>query len=165
MKPLFDLDLRDYDPTLPELYRVAVRGIVFADGKLLVVRTADGLFKLPGGGQEPGETDRDTLLREVEEETGYRVDPLSVRPFGRVEEKRLSAEKDRLFHQVNHYYCCQVTGEQGACRYTQSEQNLGFRPLWVTLEEAAAARPLDGWSRREQRLFAYLQQAGPEILT
>jgi 8-oxo-dGTP diphosphatase len=52
------------------------------DGRLLVVRSAEKqAFYLPGGKQEDGETDEQTLRREVREELGCGV--LAPRPFAR----------------------------------------------------------------------------------
>ncbi|MFE9321702.1 NUDIX hydrolase [Nocardia sp. NPDC052278] len=51
---------------------------VFRDGKLLVVRRVPddyhgGLYELPGGGVESGETLAECVVRELFEETGLRV--------------------------------------------------------------------------------------------
>ena len=51
--------------------RTAVRGVIHYQNKLLMVRTNEGDYKFPGGGMEEGETDKETLLREITEETGY----------------------------------------------------------------------------------------------
>jgi ADP-ribose pyrophosphatase YjhB (NUDIX family) len=49
-----------------------------ADGRLLVVRRANppsrGLWSIPGGRVEPGETPVDAVRREVREETGLEVE-------------------------------------------------------------------------------------------
>ena len=65
------------DPTAPPVnsvvpsVTVAVRDDV---GRLLLIhRTDNGLWALPGGGIDPGETVRQAGVRETEEETGYRV--------------------------------------------------------------------------------------------
>ncbi len=45
------------------------------DGRLLVARNhGRDLFYLPGGRREPGETDSETLVREVREELGVALD-------------------------------------------------------------------------------------------
>jgi 8-oxo-dGTP diphosphatase len=62
-------------------------GAVLADaaGRLLLVRRANdpgrGLWSLPGGRVEPGETDQQAVVREVAEETGLVVEvgPLAGR--------------------------------------------------------------------------------------
>jgi ADP-ribose pyrophosphatase YjhB (NUDIX family) len=59
-------------------------GAVIRDsaGRLLVVRRAhppsSGLWSIPGGRVEAGESERDAVRREVYEETGLRVDPRGV---------------------------------------------------------------------------------------
>lgn len=65
------------DPTAPAVnsvvpsVTVAVRD---GGGRLLLIhRTDNDLWALPGGGIDPGETVRQAGVRETEEETGYRV--------------------------------------------------------------------------------------------
>ncbi|MFE7815530.1 NUDIX hydrolase [Streptomyces sp. NPDC057433] len=58
--------------------RVAAYAVVVCDGLLLLARSpvpgGDPEWVLPGGGMEHGEDPYDTVRREVEEETGYRVE-------------------------------------------------------------------------------------------
>ncbi|MED7825611.1 NUDIX hydrolase [Streptomyces chiangmaiensis] len=58
--------------------RVAAYAVCVRDGRLLLARMpgVDGTpeWTLPGGGMEHGEDPYDTALREVEEETGYRIE-------------------------------------------------------------------------------------------
>jgi 8-oxo-dGTP diphosphatase len=67
-----------------EADRVACVGAVVHDdrGRLLVVRRGTppgrGLWSVPGGRVEPGETGAEAVTREVLEETGLRVVPTSV---------------------------------------------------------------------------------------
>jgi 8-oxo-dGTP pyrophosphatase MutT (NUDIX family) len=49
-------------------------------GRLLVVRSRDNeLFFMPGGKLDPGESDTEALVREIEEELGVLLDPATVR--------------------------------------------------------------------------------------
>lgn len=82
MERLFLLDGENYADDMPEIVRIAVRGIIFVGEKLLLIEDNKKEVKLPGGGREEGETDIDTLIREVREETGCTVIPETVRPFG-----------------------------------------------------------------------------------
>lgn len=60
--------------------KVDVRAVVFSqEGKLLLVReTTDGLWSLPGGWADVGESPSEVAAREVLEESGYRVRPAKV---------------------------------------------------------------------------------------
>ncbi len=111
-------------------------GIIFIEGKLLLVRSNFGEVKFPGGGQEEGEDDFQTLIRETLEETGYHVIPESIYEFGEVEEKRLSVHEPMIWHQINRYYFCAVKENQEKCNYTENEKKYGFHQVFYTLDEA-----------------------------
>lgn len=72
---------RDYwdDPDAPAANSlvVAVSAVVRdeEDRLLLIKRTDNDLWSIPGGGMEPGETVSAAVVREVREETGYQVEP------------------------------------------------------------------------------------------
>jgi ADP-ribose pyrophosphatase YjhB (NUDIX family) len=52
--------------------KVDVRGVVFRDNKILLVREAqDGLWTLPGGWADPNESPSESVTREVFEEAGF----------------------------------------------------------------------------------------------
>jgi ADP-ribose pyrophosphatase YjhB (NUDIX family) len=54
--------------------KVEVRGAVFRDGQVLLVREAvDGRWTLPGGWADVGDTPSTAAVRETLEESGYRV--------------------------------------------------------------------------------------------
>lgn len=160
------LDEKNYDETLPQIRRTAVRGIIFRQDQLLLVRSSFGEVKLPGGGQERGEDDAATLIREVLEETGFQVQPDSIRPFGQVVERRLSRHEPMIWHQVNRYYFCTVDGEQQACQYSANEQRYGMRQVWLPLEEAIRVNRqmvlregCNPWNQREVRVLEMLAAA------
>jgi ADP-ribose pyrophosphatase YjhB (NUDIX family) len=68
--------------TYPARPYLAVSAAVFRDGRVLIVRRAQppahGLYTLPGGGVELGETLADAVIREVREETGLEIEPLML---------------------------------------------------------------------------------------
>lgn len=49
MERILIMDEKNYSLDLEEIYRVAVRGIIFVDGKLLMIENDFGEAKLPGG--------------------------------------------------------------------------------------------------------------------
>jgi 8-oxo-dGTP pyrophosphatase MutT (NUDIX family) len=71
------------EPRLKEiddsLYRVAVRALVVLDNKILAIKEVDGgdWWAIPGGGVDYGESIKDCLFREVEEEIGVLSDSIS----------------------------------------------------------------------------------------
>ena len=66
VRDLLDLDDGYITP------KVDVRGAVFQDGKVLLVREAsDGLWSLPGGWADVGDSPADAVEREIREESGY----------------------------------------------------------------------------------------------
>lgn len=84
--------------TYPARPLLAVSAAVFRDGDVLLVRRAGslaaGLFTLPGGAVETGETLAQAVEREVREETGLAIAPVGLAghreiiardAFGRVE--------------------------------------------------------------------------------
>jgi len=66
------------DPQAPPINSVVpsvVAVVLDQDGRVLLIhRTDNDLWALPGGGHDLGESIRDTVVREVLEETGYDVD-------------------------------------------------------------------------------------------
>ncbi|ATE52373.1 NUDIX hydrolase [Actinosynnema pretiosum] len=70
------------DPDAPEATSIVVAVTAFVQdeqGQLLMIRRTDnGLYSIPGGAQDVGETIGRTVVREVEEETGLDVEPTGV---------------------------------------------------------------------------------------
>jgi 8-oxo-dGTP diphosphatase len=60
-------------------FRVGVKGVIFRDNRVLLLRRREdlalhpGVWDLPGGGLEEGESLEGALLREVREETGFHI--------------------------------------------------------------------------------------------
>ncbi|MEV5887413.1 NUDIX hydrolase [Streptomyces sp. NPDC052020] len=100
--------------------RVAAYALCVRDGRILLARSPGpgGVpeWVLPGGGVEHGEDPYDTVVREVAEETGYRVEVtglLGVDSLRRVSRRRLRPAVDR--HAVRILYEARITG--GDLRY------------------------------------------------
>jgi mutator protein MutT len=68
-------------PFEPPIRKVGVVGVLVREERLLVIRRsqlvrAPGRYCFPGGGMEPGETEEQTLIRELQEELGVSVQPV-----------------------------------------------------------------------------------------
>lgn len=165
MKKILTLDAENYPGDMEEIFRIAVRGIICIGGKILMIEDNLGEVKLPGGGMEDGEDDLQTLCREVREETGFVVVPASVIPFGEIEEKRLSAHEDRIWHQISRLYFCDVEDGRQECEYSANEKKHGFRPALYSIEEAIAknearlhTRKKMAWNLREYKTLLLIQE-------
>ena len=68
--------------TYPASPILAVSAAIIRDGKVLIVRRARpparGVYTLPGGGVEVGETLVEAVVREVREETELVIDPVAL---------------------------------------------------------------------------------------
>lgn len=114
----------------PERVRIAGRGIVVRDGRILLSHELNtGVYMTPGGGLEEGETLEECCKRELMEETGYEVKP--IRHFLTINEYSFETKY------VSNYFICEVTGE-GRQILTDIEIEHGIVPEWVRLEDALA---------------------------
>jgi 8-oxo-dGTP pyrophosphatase MutT (NUDIX family) len=70
------------DPNAPEANSIVVAVTAFVqddDGRVLMIRRTDNdLYSIPGGAQDLGESIGHTVVREVKEETGIDVEPTEV---------------------------------------------------------------------------------------
>jgi ADP-ribose pyrophosphatase YjhB (NUDIX family) len=71
-----------HDPNAPKATNIVVAVSAFvqnARGQLLMIRRTDNdLYSIPGGAQEVGETIGQAVIREVKEETGVDVEPTDI---------------------------------------------------------------------------------------
>jgi len=85
-------------PTRPYL---AVSAAIFRDGRVLIVRRArppaNGLYTLPGGGVELGETLEEAVVREVREETALEIEPVALAGYRQAISRDAAGEVERHF--------------------------------------------------------------------
>jgi ADP-ribose pyrophosphatase YjhB (NUDIX family) len=90
-------DSRSY-PTRPYL---AVSAAIFRAERVLIVRRGvppmQGIYTLPGGGVELGETLEQAVMREVREETGLAIEPLSLAGYRQVIARDSEGKIERHF--------------------------------------------------------------------
>ena len=109
MKLLACYDSKNYSDTTKLLEKTNLRGIVLVDGKLAMQRDKDGVYKIPGGGMEPGESQIETLARELREEVGLVLVEDSLVELGEITEIRRDIfEEDTKY--ISHSLLIQIQG-------------------------------------------------------
>lgn len=118
---------RDY----PDRPIVGVGGVVVQHDRALLVRRATppllGQWSIPGGMLELGEKLREGVVREIEEETGLKVEPTEVLDV--FDSIITDAEGKTQYHYVLVDYLCLVNGGEPRAASDVSEVR------WATLEE------------------------------
>ena len=125
--------------------RTASRALIIKDCKLLTIQMRDssGIFYiLPGGGQQHGETLKESLLRECKEEIGALVtvgELLYIREYiGRNHEFRKSHS---AFHQVESVFRCDLpSSEEIGDGSELDKKQIGVE--WLPLEKLQEYRLL-----------------------
>lgn len=116
--------------------RIAVRGVLFDEEKILTVKSNIGDYKLPGGGVDAGESVTEALQREIAEETGY-LNCKVKKYIGKIVESHKDIyEPMAVFEMISHYYTCEWAGEKGRQQLDPYEEAQAFTPVWITLDEA-----------------------------
>ena len=153
MRDLFDMDRKDYNPNGKVYARPSVRAVIVrGDEVLLMYSQKYDYYKFPGGGIEPGESHTDTLVREVQEESGYLVKPETIEEFGRVlRRERGDRDPNGIFEQENFYYFCEAGEMPGEVNLDDYEAEEGFAPRFV--------KPFDAHVHN-RRLRRFLQSGG-----
>jgi 8-oxo-dGTP diphosphatase len=105
--------------------------VIIEGGRVLLIKRGQaplkGEWSLPGGALELGETLEEGVCREVLEETGLIVEPIStIEVFDRISR---DAEGRVQYHYVLVDYLCRMTGGTLACATDAADAR------WATLEE------------------------------
>lgn len=105
----------------------AVTGIIRKDGQVLLLRRSDnGRWALPGGAVDPGEHPAEAVVREVWEETGLRVRPVRILAvIGGL--RHVYPNGDQAEVVVTVFSCEQIGGELD-CRDGEASELRYFRP-------------------------------------
>jgi 8-oxo-dGTP diphosphatase len=136
---------------------VGVGAVVVDAGRVLLVQRGreplKGKWSLPGGMLEVGESLHQGVVREVEEETGLKVEPIElVELLDRIVRDETAAGERIRFHYVIADYLCRVVGgalkaasDAEAVRWVEraewnSHSMLALDPITVRVIEA-------GWQR------------------
>ena len=130
----------------------ACRSVVIKDGKMLLsYETKTDQWMLPGGGLEADEDEKDCVIRETTEETGYVIKP-----------SECLLEIDEYYEDwkwVNRYFFGEITGETER-NLTEREIEVGMEPRWMQVEEMVEifSKHADYTDTDEMRRGMYLRE-------
>ncbi|MCP4141715.1 MAG: NUDIX domain-containing protein [Chloroflexi bacterium] len=156
---------KDANPEGKTFLREAVRGVIFREGKLLMVySTVNGDYKFPGGGIDAGETHLEALRRELNEECGATLKEVIGELGKTIEYAHAIEDKFDTYRQNSYYYFCEINGNLGNLNLEDYEEDLGFRPEWIDVETALEANknildkstPAPRWTKREVFVLAHI---------
>ena len=106
-----------------------VAWIHVVDGRILSARSkGKDLYYLPGGKRDPGETDIDTLIREVEEELSVRIKRETASHFGTFEAQAHGKSEGILVRMA-----CYVADFEGVLSPASEIEELA----WLTYKDRA----------------------------
>lgn len=145
-------DARSY-PDCPVL---AVSAAILRDGQVLIVRRArppaQGLYTLPGGAVEAGETLIEAMVREVREELGMIIEPVALAGY------REAIVRDDDKRVARHYVILAF-----AARWVAGELMLGdeiAEARWLRPSEIPSLNTTEGLAEIVAAAFDRLEQSG-----
>ena len=116
-----DLFMQETGYTTP---KVDSRGAVFRDDRILLVRErADGRWSLPGGWIDVLESPRESVVREIWEETGYETRALKLLA---VFDKNKHDHPPTIYHTYKLFFLCELLG--GSPTHTIETDGVDFFP-------------------------------------
>ncbi len=126
--------------------RLAIRGVLFFQNKLLMIQTSKGDFKFPGGGRENGEKDFETLNREFAEETGFEIlitNENQIELIGKTFTQNVDMEDENTFFVMeSRYYKIKIDDEEFSKIKNKGqslddyEKDLDFKYEFVSIKDA-----------------------------
>ena len=116
-------------------WRPAAYGIIVRDSSILLTKQY-GMFHLPGGGIELGESPEQAVIREVREETGFiAAKPKLVETQSGYFSYEVSPGNRRHVQSILLYYQCDCTGGEASIDgLDEHEKPIGEMPEWVPLK-------------------------------
>ncbi|PAD20640.1 ADP-ribose pyrophosphatase [Terribacillus saccharophilus] len=102
--------------------KLDIRGVVFQEGKLLLVKEKmDNRWSLPGGFCEVGLSASENAVKEIKEESGFDVQPIKLLA---VLDSDKHTDKPQMFHYYKIFLQCDIVG--GGAQESVETSEIGF---------------------------------------
>jgi ADP-ribose pyrophosphatase YjhB (NUDIX family) len=102
--------------------KIEVRGAVFRDDKVLLVReSADRRWTLPGGWADVNESPSQAVEKEIEQESGFQARAVML---AALYDRKLHGHGPTLHHSWKAFFLCEITG--GEARGSYETDAVGF---------------------------------------
>lgn len=103
--------------------KVDMRGVVFRDDRLLMVRErSDGRWSLPGGWADPGESPAENVVREIREESGFLARATKILAI--YDRSKHGQKPPFAFHVYKLFMLCELIG--GSEQTSNETDAIGF---------------------------------------
>lgn len=134
--------------------KVDIRGVVFKDNKILLVKERmDGAWALPGGWADVGLSPKEVVVKEIKEESGFQVE--ATRLVG-VIDKKFHDHPPSPFHVYKIFIQCEIIG--GEAKEGVETLQVGFFAEH-NLPELSTERNTE---KQIRQLFHYLRDPNKE---
>ena len=135
------------------VYPVSIKGVVVRDGRVLLLRNEREEWELPGGRIEPGETPEQCVVREIIEETRWKV---TTGPILDTWMYHINVADKDVF--VVTYGCCPDSDVEPVLSSEHKEVGL------FTEDEVTGLNLPDGYRRSITTWFARLREDGSKLV-
>ncbi|AIQ62977.1 ADP-ribose pyrophosphatase [Paenibacillus stellifer] len=136
--------------------KVDIRGVVFQEGKILMVREKiDGKWALPGGWADIGYSPSEVAAKEIWEESGFEARPIRLLA---VMDKKFHGHPPDPYHIYKLFILCEISGGEAAGGVETSE--VGFFGE-EELPELSVSRNTEAQIRT---MFEYLRDPDKPVL-
>ncbi|WP_328803692.1 NUDIX hydrolase N-terminal domain-containing protein [Paenibacillus puerhi] len=136
--------------------KVDVRGVVFQDSKILLIKEKiDGAWALPGGWADIGYSPSETAVKEIKEESGF--DVVAERLLA-VLDKKFHDHPPEPYHVYKFFILCKIVGGQALCGLETSEVRF-FEEN--SLPELSAERNTE---KQVKLMFEYLRNPNKNVI-
>lgn len=135
-------------------WKIHTYGVIIEDGKILLSPQYDG-YDLPGGKMELGEHIEEAIIREVKEETGLDIRPVTLIDVQDILFKVTFREPQEVWHSVMLYYLCEkIGGTISTAGFDEHERLYAKAAEWIDLQDLETIHPAASydWRRVVERV-------------